>query len=82
MLKLIIIYTVILTTIIKQSRKTLKQRRNFEIENENSTIFRLARVSKISLNRLLLVVLLCATILPLMIYSGHYSFVLGMEYEE
>ena len=82
MLGIFIIYTVIFTIIIKQSRKTLKQRRNFEIENEESNHVRLARVSKITLNTFLLVFLFYASILPIMIYTAYSSLVIRKQFKE
>ena len=82
MLGIFIIYTVIFTIIIKQSKKTLRQRRNFEIENKDSNHVRHARLSKITLNTLLLVFLFYASILPIMIYSVHSSLVVRMKFKE
>ena len=79
MLVIIIIYAIIFTATIKQSRKTLRQRRILSTENENSIHIRDARMSKTTLNTFILVFLFYATVLPFMIYSAHCFLVLGME---
>ena len=80
MLVMIIIYGIIFTATIKQSRKTLRQRRN--LSTENSIHICHARMSKTTLNSLILVFLFYATVLPFMIYSAHCFLVLGMKNKE
>ena len=80
MLVIIIIYAIIFTATIKQSRKTLRQRRN--LSTENSIHICHARMSKTTLNTFILVFLFYATVLPFMIYSAHCFLVLGMKNKE